>query len=273
MFTRTQRRSAIAATGLTLGVIAVGVVGSQQSSPSDVVDSAALADSSASSSAAAASGSTSTTRTDEELSRSLSRRTPIATSTVGAITAQRVFDADGEKQTWRKLELHAVAERTEAVDFDQVKKKSSDLYVGESKVQRSGVKGKRLATYDVTRRAGKVTDRTLLRATVLKEAVDEIVLVGTKEKPKPVITVSESGNTAWDRLAQCEAGGNWHINTGNGYYGGLQFNLGTWRSNGGSGRPDQASREEQIRIATKVRDASGGYGAWPACAAKLGLPR
>jgi hypothetical protein len=77
----------------------------------------------------------------------------------------------------------------------------------------------------------------------------------------------------WNRLANCESGGNWHINTGNGYYGGLQFNIGTWQANGGSGRPDQASREEQIRVATRVRDASGGYGAWPACAASLGLPR
>ena len=77
----------------------------------------------------------------------------------------------------------------------------------------------------------------------------------------------------WDRLAQCESGGNWAINTGNGYYGGLQFNLGTWQAYGGTGLPSNASRETQIAIATKLRDASGGYGAWPACAAKLGLPR
>jgi ABC-type transport system substrate-binding protein len=81
-----------------------------------------------------------------------------------------------------------------------------------------------------------------------------------------------SGST-WDQLAQCESGGNWAINTGNGYYGGLQFNLGTWQAYGGSGLPSNASRETQIAIATKVRDASGGYGAWPGCAAALGLPR
>ena len=75
----------------------------------------------------------------------------------------------------------------------------------------------------------------------------------------------------WDAVAACESGGNWHTATGNGYYGGLQFNIGTWQANGGSGRPDQASREQQIAIATKVRDAAGGYGAWPACSAKLGL--
>ena len=82
------------------------------------------------------------------------------------------------------------------------------------------------------------------------------------------------GSTVWDALAQCESGGNWAINTGNGYYGGLQFNLGTWRAYGGTGLPAaRHSRETQIAIATKLRDASGGYGAWPGCAAKLGLPR
>ena len=70
---------------------------------------------------------------------------------------------------------------------------------------------------------------------------------------------------SWDRIAQCESGGNWHANTGNGYYGGLQFSLSTWRAYGGTGRPDQDSREQQIAIAEKVRAASGGYGAWPVC--------
>ena len=78
-----------------------------------------------------------------------------------------------------------------------------------------------------------------------------------------------SGST-WDQLAQCESGGNWAINTGNGYYGGLQFNLGTWQANGGSGNPASASREAQIAVAERVL-ASQGWGAWPACSAKLGL--
>jgi hypothetical protein len=77
----------------------------------------------------------------------------------------------------------------------------------------------------------------------------------------------------WDSLARCESGGNWAINTGNGYYGGLQFNLGTWQAYGGTGYPHQASRETQIAVATRLRDANGGYGAWPACSSSLGLPR
>lgn len=79
-----------------------------------------------------------------------------------------------------------------------------------------------------------------------------------------------SGDTVWDRLAQCESGGNWAINTGNGYYGGLQFNLQTWQSNGGTGYPHQNSREEQIRVAENLR-ANRGFAPWPACSAKLGL--
>ncbi|MCV7225454.1 transglycosylase family protein [Mycolicibacterium komossense] len=68
----------------------------------------------------------------------------------------------------------------------------------------------------------------------------------------------------WDAVASCESGGNWSINTGNGYHGGLQFTLGTWRANGGSGMPEHASREEQIRVAENVK-ASQGIGAWPVC--------
>jgi len=104
---------------------------------------------------------------------------------------------------------------------------------------------------------------------VTDEPVAEIVEVGTQEVPT---TNYAGGSTVWDALAQCESGGNWAINTGNGYYGGLQFNLGTWHAYGGSGYPNQNSREEQIRIAEKVRAATGGYGSWPGCASALGLP-
>ncbi|WIV44649.1 transglycosylase family protein [Glutamicibacter nicotianae] len=83
-------------------------------------------------------------------------------------------------------------------------------------------------------------------------------------------TAPANAASTWDKLAQCESGGNWSINTGNGYYGGLQFSLSTWKAFGGSGMPHQASKAEQIRIATKVQ-ASQGWGAWPACTAKLGI--
>jgi LysM repeat protein len=76
--------------------------------------------------------------------------------------------------------------------------------------------------------------------------------------------------SVWDRLAQCEAGGNWSINTGNGYYGGLQFSASSWRAVGGSGLPSDASREEQI-MRGQMLQARAGWGSWPACSAKLGL--
>jgi hypothetical protein len=81
-----------------------------------------------------------------------------------------------------------------------------------------------------------------------------------------------SGQT-WDRLAQCESGGNWSINTGNGYYGGLQFSAGTWRAYGGTQYAPlahRASREQQIATAERTL-AAQGWGAWPACSRKLGL--
>ena len=94
--------------------------------------------------------------------------------------------------------------------------------------------------------------------------------------PPPVATppVAPVGDDVWDRLAQCESGGNWAINTGNGYYGGLQFSYSTWHAYGGGAYadyPHQASREEQIAVAERLR-AQRGYQPWPACRIKLGLP-
>jgi hypothetical protein len=74
----------------------------------------------------------------------------------------------------------------------------------------------------------------------------------------------------WDALAQCESGGNWGINTGNGFSGGLQFTPSTWAAYGGTGAPESASREQQIAVAENVL-AGQGWGAWPACSSQLGL--
>lgn len=81
---------------------------------------------------------------------------------------------------------------------------------------------------------------------------------------------TSSGGSVWDALAQCESGGNWSINTGNGYYGGLQFSISSWNAVGGTGLPSDASREEQIARAEQLA-ASGGFGHWPSCSAQLGL--
>ena len=76
--------------------------------------------------------------------------------------------------------------------------------------------------------------------------------------------------STWDALAQCESGGNWSINTGNGFSGGLQFTSSTWSAYGGTGSPQNASREQQIAVAERVQ-ASQGWGAWPSCSSQLGL--
>jgi hypothetical protein len=76
--------------------------------------------------------------------------------------------------------------------------------------------------------------------------------------------VKRAYSVNWDAIASCESGGNWGISTGNGYAGGLQFTPSTWHSNGGSGSPNGASRDEQIRVAENVLH-SQGIGAWPVC--------
>ncbi|MFF5021758.1 resuscitation-promoting factor Rpf [Micrococcus luteus] len=74
----------------------------------------------------------------------------------------------------------------------------------------------------------------------------------------------------WDRLAECESNGTWDINTGNGFYGGVQFTLASWQAVGGEGYPHQASKAEQIKRAEILQDLQG-WGAWPLCSQKLGL--
>jgi hypothetical protein len=86
-------------------------------------------------------------------------------------------------------------------------------------------------------------------------------------------TANAAPDSDWDRRAQCESGGNWGINTGNGFQGGLQFSPSTWNAHGGTqyaATANQASREEQIVVAEKVLD-SQGWGAWPSCSSSLGL--
>lgn len=100
--------------------------------------------------------------------------------------------------------------------------------------------------------------------------VPEPVEVAPAPAPAPVSAPAVAGGSVWDALAQCESGGNWAINTGNGYYGGIQFSLSSWQAVGGTGYPHMASREEQIARGERLL-AIQGWGAWPACSSKLGL--
>ncbi len=176
---------------------------------------------------------------------------------------------DGDTVVFTDIRIVTKRVKNEAIDFATVEQADSSMLEGETSVVRSGDDGLRHVTYRIIYRNGELVARKVLKQNVLDEPLSAIVKVGTQE---PAANYA-SGGTVWDALAQCESGGNWAINTGNGYYGGLQFSLSTWRAYGGAGYPHQQSREYQISIAEKVRAATGGYGSWPHCSQSLGLPQ
>ena len=167
---------------------------------------------------------------------------------------------------------------TEAIPFATTKQPSGDLFTDQTKVLRAGVAGVRTRTVRSNVVDGKVVSTQDLSSQVTKAPVDQIVLVGTKQRPAapqpaaaPAPSTSGSGGALdlsraamWDSIAQCESTGNWHINTGNGYYGGLQFLTSTWLAYGGgdfAARADLASREQQITVANRVY-ADNGTSQW-----------
>jgi len=104
----------------------------------------------------------------------------------------------------------------------------------------------------------------------LGRATLAVVAAGAPVIPAALLAAPAAhADTDWDGLAECESSGNWAINTGNGFGGGLQFTDSTWRSFGGSGQPEDASREEQIQVAERVK-AEQGMNAWPTCSKKTG---
>jgi resuscitation-promoting factor RpfA len=101
-----------------------------------------------------------------------------------------------------------------------------------------------------------------LRSTVVAGTTGPLALAALGTIAAPAAQAAPSVN--WDAIAQCESSGNWGANTGNGFFGGLQFTQSTWKAFGGSGTPQHASREQQIAVAEKVLDGQG-IGAWPVC--------
>jgi resuscitation-promoting factor RpfB len=145
---------------------------------------------------------------------------------------------------------------------------------GKRVVAEPGRPGQQTVVLRVHVRNGQEVEREQVLSGAVVPPVPRVVRVGTNDDIESAPAVANGA--IWDRLAQCESTGNWAINSGNGYYGGLQFDRGTWAAYGGTKYaplPHQASREEQIAVAERVRADRGGYGAWPACARKLGLPR
>ncbi|SCX38649.1 Uncharacterized conserved protein YabE, contains G5 and tandem DUF348 domains [Klenkia marina] len=182
-------------------------------------------------------------------------------------------------QVWR-VQVADVTE-TQPVDYQTVETEDPEAAEGTRTVTTEGVEGEQTVTFSVTTTDGVETSRVQTGVTVTRAPVDEQVSVGTKEAPAPAASTGGSNTGAsapastsgldWDALAQCEAGGNWSINTGNGYYGGLQYNISTWNAYGGqefASRPDLATREQQIAVGERTY-AARGASPWPSCGKRL----
>ncbi|MBC2682021.1 DUF348 domain-containing protein [Corynebacterium sp. 4HC-13] len=165
---------------------------------------------------------------------------------------------------------HEEQKQTRDVPAPVRKIENPNAPAGEETVVEPGANGKENVTYRVRKENGVEVGREVTNAVQTVKPVQRVVSVGTK----PVQTAPSVANgSVWDQLAQCESGGNWAINTGNGFYGGLQFTQQSWEGFGGTQyapRADLATREQQIAVAEKIQ-ASQGWGAWPACTAKMGL--
>ncbi len=183
---------------------------------------------------------------------------------------------DGSTVSYTRVDAKNVTKK-ESIGYQTVRKNSSKLAKGSTVVDQSGKSGSKTVVYREVRHDGKLASRKAVKTTVTSKPRTRILLIGTKKKSSSSSSGSSGGSapavasgSVWDRLANCESGGNWHINTGNGFYGGLQFTLSTWRAYGGSGLPSNNSRERQIAVAKKLQ-AAAGWGQWPACSSKLGL--
>lgn len=159
--------------------------------------------------------------------------------------------------------------RTETVpvDFEVEVQEDASLPKGEKEVVTEGQPGEATEEVQLVLADGEIRERTVVSRSTVREPVSQVEKRGTKQ---PDTAPAVADGSVWDRLAQCESGGNWAANTGNGYYGGVQFSAQTWRSVGGSGLPHEHSREEQIHRASILQQRAG-WGQWPACSAKLGL--
>lgn len=131
-----------------------------------------------------------------------------------------------------------------------VKKTNAGLKRGKTRVVVAGATGSAVRTYRITRANGQIAKKVMTAQTVLAQPSTTVVEVGTKG---PALNTARL--SLWNKIARCESGGRWNINTGNGYYGGLQFSLATWRANGGrdfAAKPNQASKPEQITVANRL---------------------
>ncbi|WP_433601356.1 transglycosylase family protein [Nocardia sp. CA-135953] len=165
-----------------------------------------------------------------------------------------------------------VENKVETVPLDPPENVIEDptLNMSRTVVESQGAPGVQDVTFAVTMVNGQEVSRRPIASDVKVTAQPKTVRKGAK--PGTEVPSVRDGDI-WDALARCESTGNWGINTGNGYYGGIQFDQGTWERQGGlkyAPRADLATREEQIAIAEVTR-ARQGWGAWPACTSRLGI--
>ena len=165
-----------------------------------------------------------------------------------------------------RVDVSKTAESTEAVPFETLTTENAEMLKGEKTVTQAGVAGSMGKSFKLVLVDGREASRTLVSQSVTAPPVTEKVTVGTKEKPKPAAAPAAGANTGagapammneamWDKIAQCESTGNWSINNGNGYYGGLQFDIRTWLGSGGGAyapNASLASKAQQIDSANRV---------------------
>ncbi|MGY4540840.1 uncharacterized protein YabE (DUF348 family) [Arthrobacter sp. UYNi723] len=161
-----------------------------------------------------------------------------------------------------RVDTSQTAATTEDVAFDSMTTESAELLKGEKEVTQAGVAGKVDKSFKLVMVDGREASRTLVSETVSVQPVTEKVTVGTKAKPAAAAGTNTGASAPammneamWDKIAQCESTGNWSINSGNGYYGGLQFDIQTWIGSGGGAYAPNASlatKAQQIDIANRV---------------------
>lgn len=211
--------------------------------------------------------------------------TSIAADTVGEVLERRGITIDGDDRlnlgeghrittnTEIIIDRVETSEITETVDIEAPVTYVDDPEAeeGTETVITEGTNGTKEVTRQIVTVNGVEAENTVLNEVELTAPTPTTIKRGTKVAAASAPSVE--GGSVWDALAQCESNGNWSINTGNGFSGGLQFHPQTWQAYGGgqySSTAAGASREQQIAIAQKVQ-AAQGWGAWPACTAKLGI--
>lgn len=208
--------------------------------------------------------------------------------------------ADTEVASGEQVVVHRATTRLEQreipIGFDERERETDALSAGERRTVTEGRAGLVVVTQEVTVVDGEEIGREEVGRETAEPPRDTVVEVGTAQpepapqaasqpqpqpqpapepEPEPAPGAAESAGpdpddpATWDRLAQCESGGNWQANTGNGYYGGLQFDLETWRGLGGSGKPHEHPRAVQIDMGQRLQ-ARQGWAPWPRCSRQLG---